>query len=87
MLIEIYLTKVTQANVPNTVLAWIISCSLPMQPTNLSRLQIQYGISIGSCRNKGKKCIFSVYRLEFGLFITNYDFQITDKGISAVWNR
>ena len=44
MLIEIYFTKVTEVNFPNTALTWIISCSLPMQPTNLSRLQIQYGV-------------------------------------------
>ena len=36
--------------------------------------------------NNGKKCIFSVYRVGFGLFCTNYDFRITDKGISVVWN-
>ena len=38
-----YFTTVTKVNFPNTALTWIISCSLPMQPTNLSRLQMQYG--------------------------------------------
>ena len=55
MLIEIYFTKVTQVNFPNKALTWIISCPLPMQPTNLSRLQIQYGVSVGSCRKQRKK--------------------------------
>ena len=61
MLIEIYFTKVTQVNFPNTALTSIISCSLPMQPTNLSRLQIQNGVSIGSCRKQRKKSVYFPY--------------------------
>ena len=61
MLIEIYFTKVTQVNFPNTALTWIISCSLPMQPTNLSRLQIQYAVSTGSCRKQRKKSVYFPY--------------------------
>ena len=51
MLIEIYFTKVTKAIFPNSVLTSIISHSLPMQPTNLSRLQIQYGVSTGNTKS------------------------------------
>ena len=61
MLIEIYFTKVTQVNFPNTALTSIISCSLPMQPTNLSRLQIHIWRKYRKLQKTTEKSVYFPY--------------------------
>ena len=51
-----------------------------MQPTNLSRLQIQYGVSTGSCRKQQKKSVYFPYiDSDLGYFALNSTFGLRIK--------